>query len=1045
MTRLDSAPWPADEVCSRLILTVNGTEHSLTVAERRYLAEVLRYDLGLTGTKIGCDEAECGCCTVIVNGQSINSCIYPAFKAQGAQVLTIEGLAPEWDQARGPKDNGPPHRPRCGVEEDSDTHPSGYPMLQAGIPLHPLQEAFILHGATQCGFCTPGFIMQAKTLLDANPNPTEAEIKHCLKDTYCRCTGYQSIINSVKAAGTFIRTGSMPEPDVPSVMKPLVQVGQPLARPDAVEKVVGTARYTDDYTFPGMLFGATLRSEYPHAAILEIDVTDATALPGVHTVLTHADITGDSRHGLVENDWPVFAGATPARYVGDPIALVVADTAEIAQQARDLIRVEYDVLETVTDPRDALKPDAPQLHPERPNGNLLKHIKVQRHPPVANENSIQASAVDGFAAADVIVERTYRTPITEHAFLEPECAVAVPAQYDADHQKLTVYVGSQIPYSDRRQVAKSLGLPDEEVRIKGTLMGGGFGGKEDIAGQIHAALAAQVTKRPVKILYSRQESMCFHPKRHSTIIRLKTAAKRDGSLLAVEAELYGDSGAYASLGEKVMTRATTHATGPYTIPRAKIDCYAMYTNNVPCGAFRGFGVTQSAYAVESNMDILAEELDMDPLELRRKNAMRVGTVTATGQQLRESVGLLECLDKVEQGLQDWRTEMEDKRNLSLPSLWSPIQIGSKRYAWGIAAGYKNTGLGGGAPDKASAEVEVFKDGTAAIRTSSAEMGQNLIGVLAACTAEELGLPFDKVQVTVMDTDTTPDGGPTTASRQTYVSGNAARLAARAMRQQMQSVLAEKFDVHPDVIAFHEGLAYVDEARLAQVYGAERENGQGTSAPSPTDRESSRFTNGANKQSISFAAAVQALVAEGREPKISYEYWAPKTQPLGTGGDMHFAFSYAVHAALVSVDTETGEVAVERVITAHDVGRAINPLSLAGQIEGGIIMGLGNALTENYIIENGVPWTERLGQYKMPGIKMTPQMHNYIVEQQTADGPYGAKGVGEISSIPISPAITNAIYHAVGVRCLALPVDQDALLLAMRNGEKEIDRYWGFTE
>ncbi len=1001
---------------TQLTLTVNGEERSLELPPSRYLAEVLRYDLGLTGTKIGCDEAECGCCTVIVDGRSVDSCIYPAFKAQGAQVLTIEGLAQTRPDAR----NG-----SCCTGE-----------------LHPLQDAFIRHGATQCGFCTPGFIMQAKTLLDENPDPSDVEIKECLKDTYCRCTGYTAIISSVKAASEYLRTGTMPDAVLPPVVKPLTQIGQPLQRPDAVDKVTGAARYTDDYTFDGMLFGATLRSEHPHARIRGIDAGAARALDGVHAVLTHADVPGDPRHGLVENDWPVFAGGPyPARYVGDAIALAVAETAEIARQALALVRVDYEALPAVTDPRDALQPDAPRLHPDRPNGNLLKHIKV-RHGDVE----------EGFAAADVIVERTYRTPMTEHAFLEPECALAVPAGYngtrpssgrepgasDRDGGKLTVYVGSQIPYSDRRQVAKSLGLDDEEVRVIGTLMGGGFGGKEDIAGQIHAALAAQVTGRPVKILYSRQESLIFHPKRHSTIIRIKTGARRDGTLIALEAELYGDSGAYASLGEKVMTRATTHATGPYVIPHARIDCYAMYTNNAPSGAFRGFGVTQSAFAVESNLDILAAELGMNPAELRRKNVMRVGVETATGQELIESVGLLECLDVVEEEIK--RSEAAAP-GASPSDPWAPVRVGSRRCAWGIAAGYKNTGLGGGAPDKAEAEVEVFPDGTAAVRTSSAEMGQNLVGVLAACTAQELGLPFEKVHVTLMDTDLTPDGGPSTASRQTYVSGNAARLAARAMRQQMQNVLAEKFDTHPEVIAFHEGLAYVDERRLAQIHGAQI---HGAELPVEGANGSAGGILPGSTRSISFADAVNALLAENRLPRIRYEYWAPQTQPLGTGGDMHFAFSYAVHAAFVSVDTETGEVAVERVISAHDVGRAINPLSLLGQIEGGIVMGIGNALTENYIVEDGIPWTERLGQYKMPGIKMTPQMDSHIVEHPTADGPYGAKGVGEISSIPISPAITNAVCNAVGVRCLALPVDQDALLLAMRDGKKEIDGHWGQT-
>jgi xanthine dehydrogenase molybdenum-binding subunit len=1011
-----------------LNLTVNGVAHTLEIPPHRFLAEVLRYDLGLTGTKIGCNEAECGACTVVVNGRSVDSCIFPALKAQGTQVLTIEGVAAEWGQnGKWKIDNS-----QLPIVNEAAASP-GVTADQAQLTiensplsidhLHPLQEAFVVHGATQCGFCTPGFIMQAKTLLDRTTEPTDEEIKHCLKDTYCRCTGYASIVASVKAAAEKMRTGHLPLPELPEVVEPLAHIGRALPRPDAVDKVTGRALYSDDYSFAGQLYGATLRSAHPHARIVHIDASAALALPGVHAVLTHEDVPGNPRHGLVELDWPVFAGGPfPARYVGDPVALVVAETNELAHEALAHVRVEYEILPAVTDPVAARLPDAPVLHPDRPTGNLLKHIRV-RH------GDVDA----GFAAADVIVERTYRTPMTEHAFLEPECAVAVPAGWEdprhGRHEKLTVYVGSQIPYADRHQVAECLGLPEEQVRVRGAVMGGGFGGKEDIAGQVHAALAAQVTGRPVKVLYTREESLRFHPKRHATLIRLKTGAKRDGTITAVAAELYGDSGAYASLGEKVMTRATTHATGPYAVGSAQIDCYAMYTNNAPCGAFRGFGVTQSAFAVESNMDILAHELGMDPVELRRKNGLRVGAVTATGQLLRDSTGLLECLARVEQGMR--RALPQGNGHAPPPdlsaALFSPVRAGSRLYAWGLAAGYKNTGLGGGAPDKAEAEVEVYADGTAEIRTSSAEMGQNLVGVLAACTAEELGLPYRDVRVVVMDTDLSPDGGPTTASRQTFVSGNAARLAARTMRERMQGVLAEKFDVPPEVVAFHEGLAYVDEQRLRRVQS-------GGTASATAGQPLSR--------SISFGQAVQTLIAEGHSSRLRYEYWAPKTQPLGTGGDMHVAFSYAVHAALVSVDVETGEVRVERVVTAHDVGRAINRLSLTGQIDGGVVMGLGNALTEHYVEENGVPWTQHLGQYKMPAIHHMPEMEHFIVEDPAAEGPYGAKGVGEISSIPISPAITNAIYNAVGVRCLALPVDQDALLLAMKDGIAELDRRWG---
>lgn len=399
-----------------LNLTVNGVARTLDVPANRFLAEVLRYDLGLTGTKIGCNEAECGACTVIVNGRSVDSCIFPAFKAQNATVLTIEGLAADWQQGH----------PEAAAQGD----------LEA---LHPLQQAFVTYGATQCGFCTPGLILQSKTLLDQDDDPGDEEIKHCLKDTYCRCTGYASILESVKAAAAKLRTGVLPPPVLPEASDPLDQVGKPLPRPDAVAKVTGTALYSDDFLFEEMLHGATLRSDHPHARILAIETEAARAMPGVRAVLTHKDVPGAPRHGLVETDWPVFAGGDyPARYVGDPIALVVADTPEQAHNALAAVRVDYEPLPAVTDPVAARRPDSPVLHPDRPTGNLLKHIKV-RH------GDLEA----GFAQADVIVERTYRTPRTEHAFLEPECSVAVPAGWSdpryGEHEKLTVYVGSQIP------------------------------------------------------------------------------------------------------------------------------------------------------------------------------------------------------------------------------------------------------------------------------------------------------------------------------------------------------------------------------------------------------------------------------------------------------------------------------------------------------------------------------------------------------------------------------------------------------------------------
>ncbi|HSB91146.1 MAG TPA: molybdopterin cofactor-binding domain-containing protein, partial [Anaerolineales bacterium] len=584
-----------------------------------------------------------------------------------------------------------------------------------------------------------------------------------------------------------------------------------------------------------------------------------------------------------------------------------------------------------------------------------------------------------FRQAEVVLDETFHTPSTEHAYLEPECSLARPT---ADG-RIEVVVGSQIPYADRDQIARCLALPVDRVRVIGTLIGGGFGGKEDIAGQIHAALLAQATGRPVKILYDRHESMLVHPKRHATQIRVRIGARRDGTLTACETELYGDTGAYASLGEKVMTRATTHSTGPYVVPHVKADCYAMYTNNPPAGAFRGFGVTQSAFAVESAMDMLAERLGLDRVELRRKNALRVDTVTNTGQHLTESVGLVECIDKVE-------AEMLLRAGPH-PFLAREVPgFPQRKRAWGFAASFKNTGLGGGAPDKATAEVEVYEDGTAEVRTSSAEIGQGLVTVLQMIAAEELRLAPDRIHVLLSDTDLTPDGGPTTASRQTFVTGNAVKHAATVVRQAMAATLAERYDIHPDQIRFVEGLAHVNGDRVA------------------------------------YGDVVGLMKAEGRDPRASFEYWAPATQPLGSGGPMHFAFSFAAQAAEVEVDSETGEVRVLTVLAANDVGRVINPLGLIGQVEGGVMMGLGNALTEEFIVEDGRVFTDRLARYRMPNITHTPEIVPIIVEQPTADGPYGAKGIGEISSIPTTPAITNAVYNAVGVRVHRLPVDQDWL-------------------
>ncbi len=922
----------ADRREQLLNLKVNGKPYSLPFLPGETLAELLRERLGLTGTKIGCNEAECGSCTVLVNGNAVLSCSYPAGRAQGKEITTIEGIAP------------------TGL------------MKNGQQALHPLQQAFIHYGAVQCGFCTPGQVVAAYALLAQHPDPTELEIQHAMQGSLCRCGCYPAIERAILAAAQAIRSGKpVIPPTYPGAPAGEHALGQAWVRPDATEKVTGHAKYTDDLHFPGMLHGRVKRAGVPHAILRKLDTSQAAALPGVRVVLTARELPARRKHGLYTVDWPILVGiGERVRYAGDAMAIVAADSRAIASQAMELILAEYELLPPVTDPVEALSPQVPALHEQ---GNLLKHIQVRK-----------GDLKQGLEEADLLLEHSFYIPAAEHLFMEQECCIArlTPAG------QMEIYVGSQIPYSDRQQVAAALGWPEERVRVVGQTTGGAFGGKEDIAGQIHAALLAHTTGKPVKLLFDRHESMLVHPKRHATQILIKAGVKKDGRITAVRTELLGDSGAYASLGEKVMERATTHSSGPYDVPNVSSDCYAMYTNNPPAGAFRGFGVTQSAFAMESMMDMLASRLGMDAVELRRINALREGSTTSTGQVLGESVGMLECMQAVE-------GEMK-KRAGEQP--FAPRKDGFLRKAWGFAAAYKNTGFGVGARDAASAEVEILADGHVEARTSSAEVGQGLSTVLQVVAAEELGLAPSQVQVLLMDTDLTPDGGATTASRQTYVSGNAIRLAAQQLRAAVSGVLAEKFDVPPQDIRFSGGKVVV------------------------------------GRRHLTLAQVEKLMRAVGQTPCVRYDYQAPETHPLDEAGDAHIAYSFAAQAAEVAVDTRTGEVSVLQVITANDVGKCLNPLGLQGQAEGGVIMGMGTALMENFIVDDGVVFTDRMARYRIPTMLHTPEITCFVVEHPTKDGPYGAKGVGEIAGIPTAPAITNAIFNAVGVRVDHLPADHE---------------------
>jgi xanthine dehydrogenase molybdenum-binding subunit len=728
-------------------------------------------------------------------------------------------------------------------------------------------------------------------------------------------------------------------------------ISQPLPRPDAIAKVTGKGIYVDDLYVEGMLYAKALRSKYPHANLLKVDTGKAKSLPGVVAVLTADDIPGRKDCGVHEIDWPVLC-YDKVRYVGDAIALVAAESEAIAEAALALIEVEYEPLPVVTDPRTAAKPEAPQLHPHHAGGNFkaIYHL---------DNGDIAA----GFAQSDVIIEREYRTQFVEHAFLEPEAGLAIP-QPDG---RITVYSGGQIPFGDREQIAATLNLPESQIRVVNCLIGGAFGGKEDVSVQIHVALLAWHSKRPVKMVFSRKESLIFHPKRHATIIKMKTGATREGKLMAHEVEIYGDGGAYASLSNHVMLRATTHAAGPHSVPNVKVTTYAMYTNNVPCGAFRGFGVTQSGFAMESQMDELAKALGMEPIDLRRRNILAVGKKTLAGHELTESCGLPQALEMV-------AAEMQKHPFMAVE--------GDKRRAWGMACAYKNTGFGSGAYDAAGAEVELFANGRAAVRAGAAEIGQGLVGVLAQIVSEELGVPYQQVDVLVADTDLTLDCAATTASRQTYVTGNAARHAAIEVRKLLSQTAAEMLDAAPETLRFENGLVRNHASQVA------------------------------------LQEVVKQARREGRIPKMSYQYVAPAVPQYH-----HFAFGFGAQAALVEVDVKTGETKVLKVIAANDVGRVMNPLALQGQVEGSISMGLGMAIQENFVLKDGYVVSDTLKKVNVPTIEQTPEVISFFVEEQTKDGPYGAKGVGELASIPTTPAIINAIYNATGIRCYSLPCDK----------------------
>ena len=890
--------------------TVNG--QTVQAEKNQKLIRFLRDELRLTSVKDGCSEGACGTCHVLIDGKATKACVPSTDKLEGKTVLTVEGLS-DW-------------------EKDVYTY------------------AFGKAGAVQCGFCIPGMVISAKALLDANPAPMREEAAFAIRNNICRCTGYVKIIDGILLAAEIFRNGKLPEEK-----KTGYGVGERAVRVDVAEKVQGYGKYPDDLYVDGMLYAGAVRSKYPRARVLAIHKEKAEALPGVVGVYTAEDVPGENKVGHLQQDWDTMIPVGKiTHYLGDAICLVAAETKEALEQAKALVEIDYEPLKPVFSPTYASQPFAPLVHA---SGNLL----CEKH--VSRGNADQA-----IRDADYVLMYHYETPYTEHAFLEPECAVAYP-----DEDGLTILSTDQGAYDTAREVSRLLGLPKEKIHVTNMLVGGGFGGKEDMTVQHHAALVAYLTGRPVKVKLSRKESMLVHPKRHPMKVTITMGCNRDGLIQGVKAEVVADTGAYASLGGPVLERACTHAAGPYHYENFEITGKAYYTNNPPAGAFRGFGVTQTCYAMEMTLTKMAHELGISPWEIRYRNAIRPGQTLPNGQIAPPSTGLVETLEAV-------KDICEQNRNV------------------GIACAMKNAGVGVGIPDTGRCIVAV-KDGKLHIRSGASCIGQGLGTVLTQIVCTMLHCEREDVVYEAANTVNAPDSGTTSGSRQTLVTGEACRRACQKL------LAAAGADVR---VSDYSGIAH--RQGMESLPGGNSSGTVGTELPE--------------------GASVDWKALEGQE---FYGEYLAKTDPLGAqdvaNPVSHVAYGYATHVCVLNDDGTIREIDA-----AHFVGKAINPLSCEGQIEGGVTMALGFTLTEHYPLYDCIP-SARFGTLGLFRADQVPPIHSILVEKEGQDMAFGAIGIGEITTIPTAPAVAGAYFALDGEMRTSLP------LMKTPYERPKMPRYW----
>ncbi|MDQ6878363.1 MAG: molybdopterin-dependent oxidoreductase [Candidatus Dormibacteraeota bacterium] len=928
-------------------IKVNGAERELLVDPRRTLMEVLRDDLDLTGTKEACDGGECGSCTVLLGGRGVMSCLLAVGRVGAKEVVTIEGLS--------------------SYARPCDAHPGEE-------PLHPLQRAFADGGAAQCGFCIPGMIMESHALLTTNPDPTRADIESRLARNTCRCTGYSKIVDAVMVAAKAIREDTA----LPELEYQGKRIGARAPKWDSQFHVTGRSKYAADLKKEGMLYARILHSPHHHANILGIDTTAAEALPGVKSVITHESIPGRKTLMNCKPQMHMLA-IDRVRFVGEAIAAVAAESEEIADQAVRLIKVQYDVLDPVLNPLDAMHDIGPQIHPPFPNWVAIK--------PIEKGDPDQA-----FAQAAAVVESTYHTTPREHAPMEPEAALA----YEAEDGMFTFHSPHHHPFAGRMWLAEMLGIDKSRVRVICPAMGGNFGHRGEFVHTGVAGLLAAKTGRPVKIVYTREESMLGSSKSHSYDLKYRTGVDKTGKIVAFEAEVIGDGGCWiwhpeGDLKGSPLGYMIGLIAGPYSIPNARVRMFEVCTNRPRSGPLRGTDVPDLAFAWESQMDQLAEALAIDPLELRILNAIEKDQTTITGVTLDESVSARAVMEALQA---PYQAALARAKTDPQPAPWRRgVGIGCCWKTCGAARGDNAGGAWTGMDiGLTMAAVELSEAGRVRALAGAVEKGQGISIALAQIAAEELDVPLEMFDATLVgDTFLAPYPMATSGQRTTFLAGSAVLKAARSLKQSLIAAAAAAFDVLEAAVDFKEGIAGV--------------------AGDPNHRLTLRELAG-------------ELLRQGLPLKYEATHVFEKSED-GQGP----VYTYTAQLVELDVNMETGAVKVQDVTYVGDPGNVINPLIFEGQVEGGVVMGLGFALTEEFVAGE----ITGLKQYGLPLIKDAPKkVTTMFVENPVNGGPFGAKGAAESTAAAGMAAVANAIANATGKRLFELPAKPARILQALRS-------------